>query len=71
MTRVGVVIEAAPAMALCAASRSGSVPRYWSGKFQPMSEDPRKLTGSRNARSLTAAAKRGVRPTSRAVRYPP
>jgi hypothetical protein len=54
-------------MALCAANRSGSVPRYWSGKLQPMSEDPTKLIGSTNARSLMAAANRDVRPIRKAV----
>ena len=68
MTSVGVVIADAVVMALCAASRSGSVPRYWSGKFHPMSEDPTKLTGSRKARSLIAAANRDVRPIRAVVR---
>jgi hypothetical protein len=33
-----------------------------------MSDEPTKLTGSRNARSLTAAANRFVRPMSTVVR---
>ena len=41
---------------------SGSVPRYRSGKNNPMSEDPTKLTGSSNARSLMPAVNRVVRP---------
>ena len=54
--------------------RSGSVPRYWSGKYQPMSEEPTKLTGSMNARSRSrrrtassgrSAAWSGSRRTSR------
>ena len=61
MTSVGVVIAPAAASALCAAMRSGSVPRYPSGKYHPMSEEPTKLTGSVNARSLIAAANRVVR----------
>ena len=68
MTSVGVVIRCAEAIGDWAATRSGSVPTYSSGKKNPMSEDPTKLTGSVNARSAIAAAKRVVRPISRVVR---
>jgi hypothetical protein len=47
------------------------VPTYSSGKKNPMSEEPTKLTGSLKARSLIAATNRSVRPTSSVVMNPP